>query len=62
MRHETAILWTKKPNPEIPVIIFFAYFFSSTTKTQKIAETHILECFSKPKKDNFQNLNLKHWK
>ena len=26
MRHETAIFVPKNPNPEIPVIIFFAYF------------------------------------
>ena len=35
--------WTKKPNPEIPVIIFFAFLFSfNNKKTPKLAETPIL--------------------
>ena len=38
--------WTeKKPNPEIPVIIFFAFFFSYKTKLQKLAETPIFIVF-----------------
>ena len=32
MRHETAIFGQENPNPEIPVIIFFAYLFSLNNK------------------------------
>ena len=40
MRHETAIFGQKNPNPEIPVIICFAYFLLfQQQKTQKNAET-----------------------
>ena len=43
MRHETAIFGQKKPNSEIPVIIFFlAFFLFQKQKTQKSAETLFL--------------------
>ena len=46
MRHETAIFrQKKKPNSEIPVIIFFCLFSISKTKTQKSAETPIFIVF-----------------
>ena len=38
LSHETAIFGQKKPNPEIPVIIFFCLFSSlTTTKNTKIS-------------------------
>ena len=46
MRHETAISGQKNPNPEIPVIICFAFFFLfQQQKTEKSAETHIFIVF-----------------
>ena len=45
MRHETAIFGQKIPNPEIPVIIFFAFFFSFNNKNTKLAETPIFIVF-----------------
>ena len=33
--------WTKKTNPEIPVILFLPIFFSFNNKKQKVAETPI---------------------
>ena len=40
-------LWTKKPNPEIPVIIFFGGLFLlfQQQKTPKLAETPIFIVF-----------------
>ena len=35
MRHETAIFGQKNPNPEIPIIIFGAFFFSVNNKKHK---------------------------
>ena len=40
MRHETAICGPKHPDPEIPVIIFWAFFFSLNNQN-KNAETPI---------------------
>ena len=45
MRHETAIFGPKNPNPEIPVIIFFAFFLFQQQKTPKLAETPIFIVF-----------------
>ena len=46
MRHETATFGQKNTNPEIPVIIFFAFFFSfNNKKTPKLAETPIFIVF-----------------
>ena len=41
MRHDTAI-FGQKQSPEIPVIIFLAFFFSLNNKTQTFAETPIV--------------------
>ena len=57
MRHETAIFGQKIPNPEISVIIFFAFFFSFNNKTQNLAETLFDSVWTNRK---IQNLNLKH--
>ena len=51
----------KTQNQKFQLSFFFA-FFSFNKKTQKCSETHILLCLSKPKKENFQNLNLEHRK
>ena len=45
MRHETAIFGPKNPNPEIPVIIFFAFFLFQQQETPKLAETPIFKVF-----------------
>ena len=61
MRHKTAILDQKRQNPEIPVIIYFAYFLHfRQQKTQKIAEPLYYSVLANLKKENFQNLNLNH--
>ena len=52
----------KKPNPEIPVIILFVFFLLFQQKIQKFAETPMFIVFWQTKKENFQNLNLKHRK
>ena len=58
MRHETAIL-DKKPNPKIPVIIFWGSFFSVNNKTtQKSAETHICSVVANLKRE-FSKKKLK---
>ena len=45
VRHETAIFGPKKPNSEIPVIIFWPIFLFQQRKTYKFAETAILKVF-----------------
>ena len=63
MRHETAILGQKNPNPEIPVIIVFAYFLLfQQQETQKMLKPLFYCVLANLKKENFQNLNSKHWK
>ena len=42
MRHETAIFGPKNLNPEIPVIIYFAFSLLFKQQTPTIAETPIL--------------------
>ena len=60
MRHETAIIGQKNPNPEIPVIIFFCLFSSlSTTKTQKMLKPLFHSVLANLKKENFQTFKLK---
>ena len=59
VHHETAIFGKKKNKPEIPVIIFCLFLFQQQ-KTQKMLKPLFSYCFSKPKKENFQMLNLKH--
>ena len=61
MRHETAIFGPKKIQ-RFQLSLFSPIFFCFNNKNTKNAETPILLCFSKPKKENFQNLYLKHWK
>ena len=48
--------WTKKPNPKIPVIIFFASFFSyTTTKNTKISwNPYFISVLADPKKIIFK--------
>ena len=55
MRYETAIFGpTKTQIQKFQLSFFFAYFLLfQHQKTQKIAETPFLLCFSKPKKREF---------
>ena len=64
MRHETTIFWQKKnPNPGISVIFFLPFSSLSTTKDTRISwNPYFYSDFSKPKKENFRNLNLKNRK
>ena len=62
MCHETAISEQKNQIQKFQLSFALAYFLSFKNKNAKIAETQILWCFSKPKKEIFQNLNLKHRK
>ena len=54
----------KKPNPEIPVIIFFWPFSSpTTTKNTKVSwNPYFYSVSANLKKENFQHLNSKHRK
>ena len=54
----------KNPNPEIPVIIFFGPFSSLTTtkNTKNSWNPYFYSVLADLKKENFQNLNLKHRK
>ena len=54
MRHETAIFGLKTPNPEIPVIIFWALFLFQQQKTPKLAETPIFNVLTNLKKRIFK--------
>ena len=56
VRHETAIFRQKKRNSSYH---FLPYSLLFQQKTQNVAETPILECFSKPKKRDFSNVKLK---
>ena len=60
MRHETAIFGPIKTKTRNSSYHFFTYSF--LFQQPKLAETPTLWCFSKPKKDIFQNLNSKHRK
>ena len=63
MRHETAIFGQKNPNPEIPVIICFAYFLLFQQQKHKtLLKPLFYSVLANLKKENFQNLNSKHWK
>ena len=60
MRHETAIFGQKEPNTGIPVIIFLGSFLlCQQQKHKNLQKPLFLECFSKPKKDNLQKMNLR---
>ena len=60
MRHETVIFGRKnKTRNSSYHLFFFAFFFLfQQQKTQKCAKNPVFIVFSKPKKDNFQMLNL----
>ena len=54
--------WAKKTQiQKFQLSFVFAYFFFFNNKKHKhLLKPLCLWCFGKPKKDNFQNLNLKH--
>ena len=55
--------WTQKTKIQKFQLLFFAYFLLfQQQKHKKLLKPLFLYCFNKPKKENFQNLNLKHWK
>ena len=54
--------WTKNQNPEIPVIISFCLFSSLSTKNTNICWNLYFCSALATIKNNFQKLNLKHWK
>ena len=54
--------WTKKTQIQKFQLSFLVFFLFQQHKTLKLAETSFLQCFNKPKKENFQILNLKHRK
>ena len=56
------LLDKKNTNPEISVIVFFAFFFSFNNKKPKLAGTPIFSVLAKLKKEKFQNFRLKHRK
>ena len=62
MRHETAIFGQKKPNSEIPVIIFFLPFFLfQKQKNTKICwNPYFYSVLANLKKENVPKINLKH--
>ena len=64
MRHETAIFGPKKPKFINSSYHFFlpVFFSFNNRKHKKLLKSLFLLCFSKPKKENFQILYLKHWK
>ena len=58
LRHENRHFGPKNPRTNIPVITCLP-LSSLSTNSQKYLKPLFLWCFSKPKKENFQNLNLK---
>ena len=64
MRHAPATFGRKKhKSRNFSHHFIVAFFFSfNSKKTPKLAETPIFKCFGKPKKENFQKMNLKHRK
>ena len=60
MRHDLAIFGPKNQNPEIPVVIFFAYFLLfQQQKTEQNVETPIFIVFEQTPKREFSNFKLK---
>ena len=64
MRHETAIFGPKKPKSRNSNYhLFLPVFFSFNNKEHKKSLKPLFESvLANLKKENFQNLNLKHWK
>ena len=65
VRHETAIFGPKKAKFINSSYLFFFCLFSSlstTQNTQNCWNPYFYSVLANLKKENFQNLNLKHWK
>ena len=61
MRHETASFGQKTQIQKFQLSFFFFFTFSlSKQKHKNLLKPLFLECFSKPKKETFQTINLKH--
>ena len=60
MRHGTAIFGQKNQIQKFQLSFVFAFFFSfNNKKHNNLLKPLFLQCFSRPKKENFQKMNLK---